>query len=338
MDPVTQGVLGASLPQALSGNKEPGPNAKYGRQVGTITWMGCLAGMAPDLDVFIRSSTDPILFLEFHRGFTHALAFIPIGALICAAAFYPIAKRVMNFGRIYLVCLLGYATHGLLDACTTYGTQLFWPFSDIRIAWNNISVVDPLFTVPMLALAFLTVRRANPMFARIALIWGLTYLLLGVVQRERAETIGEQYAASEGLNVIRLEAKPGFANLFLWKIVMETETEFHVDAVRLYLEPKYFHGDAVKKLSVEDDLPWLDPASQQAADIARFDWFSNRYLALDSERPNFIVDIRYSLLPNEINALWGIEVDPGAGPTDHARWVTDRSARRVNDLLNMLID
>ena len=43
---------------------------------------------------------------------------------------------------------MGYATHGLLDSCTSYGTQLFWPFSDVRVAWDTMSIVDPLFTVP----------------------------------------------------------------------------------------------------------------------------------------------------------------------------------------------
>ena len=38
--------------------------------------------MAPDLDVLFQSPTDPILFLEFHRQFTHSLVFIPIGALL----------------------------------------------------------------------------------------------------------------------------------------------------------------------------------------------------------------------------------------------------------------
>ncbi|MEX1237889.1 MAG: metal-dependent hydrolase, partial [Pseudomonadales bacterium] len=79
MDPVTQGVLGASLPQAASNyvvTHEPGTKL---RQLGTIGWLGCLSGMAPDLDILIQSPTDPILFLEYHRQFTHALIFIPVG-------------------------------------------------------------------------------------------------------------------------------------------------------------------------------------------------------------------------------------------------------------------
>jgi len=35
--------------------------------------LGFLSGMAPDLDILIRSSTDPLLSLEYHRQFTHFL-------------------------------------------------------------------------------------------------------------------------------------------------------------------------------------------------------------------------------------------------------------------------
>ena len=61
MDPLSQGVLGAALPQAT---------AARGRYAGSAGVLGFLAGMAADLDVLIRSSTDPLLFLEYHRQFT----------------------------------------------------------------------------------------------------------------------------------------------------------------------------------------------------------------------------------------------------------------------------
>ena len=94
--------------------------------------------MAPDLDVLIRSSHDPLLFLEYHRQFTHSLFFIPVGALICALAFYPVTRRALSFRETWILSALGYATHGLLDACTTYGTLLLWPFSQERFAWHNV--------------------------------------------------------------------------------------------------------------------------------------------------------------------------------------------------------
>ena len=135
MDPVSQGVLGAAAAGAIARPK----------QVAAAGLLGALAGMAPDLDVLIRSSVDPLLFLEYHRQFTHSLAFIPIGAALCAALLYPFARKWCRARDAYLYCLAGFATHGLLDACTSYGTQLYWPFSHERVAWSVISIVDPLF-------------------------------------------------------------------------------------------------------------------------------------------------------------------------------------------------
>ena len=141
MDPVTQGALGASW-------AEP---AGRGGQLGAAAVIGAAAGMAPDLDLLIRSRTDPLLAIELHRHFTHAFAFVPVGALVCAILLYPLIGRSLRFRVCYGFSLLGYASHGLLDACTGYGTLLLWPFSSERIAWDLVSVIDPLFTVPLIA-------------------------------------------------------------------------------------------------------------------------------------------------------------------------------------------
>lgn len=38
-------------------------------------------------------------------------------------------------------------THPMLDVFTNYGTQFFWPF-DLRLTFNSVFVVDPLYTLP----------------------------------------------------------------------------------------------------------------------------------------------------------------------------------------------
>ena len=186
MDPISQSVVGAALPQSLS---KP-------HQLLAAGLIGALAGMAPDLDIFIRSDTDPLLFLEFHRQFTHSLFFIPVGGIIIGLIlFWLIGKRfALTIKQSLVFSTLGYATHALLDACTTYGTQLLWPFSDDRIAWNVISVIDPLFTLPTIFLLIVAARRASPVWARLALAWALVYLTIGIIQRDRAIEIGHRVA------------------------------------------------------------------------------------------------------------------------------------------------
>ena len=320
MDPISQGALGAALAQS------GGDRNKI--KAGTI--LGCFGGLAPDLDILIFSPTDPLLFLEFHRQFTHSLVFIPVGALLVALVMHQLVRRFLSlidlrFRETYLFCLLGYATHGLLDACTSYGTQLLWPFTSERFAWNNISIIDPLFTLPVLGLAIIGVYRKNPWFGRAAFGWAICYLLFGVLQRERAIAGGSELAALRGHEPIRLEAKPGFANLLLWKVVYETDDYFHVDGVRVGFENKKFPGDRALKLNLDIHFNWLDQGSQQARDIERFRWFSNNYLAIDPKNSNRIIDVRYSVVPNEVDALWAIDLDSKKSIEAHIDWIVLRN-------------
>jgi inner membrane protein len=331
MDPVSQAVLGSAAAQSLSK-----------KHIVSAGILGCLGGMAPDLDVLIRSSTDPLLFLEYHRHFTHSLLFIPVGGLICALVLHQLIGKRQNlsFKQSYLYCTIGYATHAVLDACTTYGTMLFWPFSDIRIAWNTVSVIDPLFTLPILLLAVLSAIKKNPLLARIALIWAVTYPSLGLLQHQRAIAVGHEIAKERGHNPTRLEAKPSFANILVWKTVYEHDKYFYVDAVRIGSKTKIFTGSKAAKLDTNKDFPWLDKNSQQASDIERFRWFSIDYLAIDPDNKNHIIDVRYSMVPNQISPLWSIELLPTASATEHVKYLTHRDASddQLSLFKNILFD
>lgn len=318
MDPLTQGLIGASLPQSV-GKKQ---------HVIVAGSLGMLSGMAPDLDVLIRSSQDPLLYLQYHRQFTHSLLFIPIGSMLCAVVLYPLfAKRFgLSFGRSWLYCALGFSTHALLDACTSYGTQLFWPLSQQRVAWSNVSVVDPMFTLPVLILVALAVWRRSPVFARAAFVWALVYLSLGGIQKQRVEKVAWQLATERQHTPIRLVAKPSFANLLLWKVVYETDDEFYIDAIRAGFSTKVYQGESVQKLDIARDFSWLDVSSQQAIDIGRFAHFSNGYLAMVPNNPMRIMDVRYSIVPNQINPLWSIQLSPNANKEEHVQYVVERES------------
>ena len=330
MDPLTQGVLGAALPQSISNKKS----------LGIIGILGFLSGLAPDLDIFIRSENDPILFLEFHRQFTHSLIFIPFGGLICALVlYYLISKRFkISFKDTWIYSTLGYATHGLLDACTSYGTLLFWPFSQTRIAWNNISIIDPLFTIPLLILIVTAGLKQKKIYALIAILWAIFYLLLGVYQKNEAIKVGKIIAKSREHIITRITVKPSIGNLLLWKSIYETQDKFYVDAIRLGWSPKIFNGESIDKINIQSAFPWLMVKSQQAKDIERFKWFSNGYIAINPKNKNQILDIRYSTLPNEIGGLWGIELSKEKERNDHVKYITNRtiSKKRFKILTELL--
>ncbi len=334
MDPLTQGVLGATAPQLVSRRAE-----KF-----AAACIGFFSGMAADLDVLISSSTDPLLFLEFHRHFTHALVFIPFGALICTIAFRWAFKNwfkrnQLSFSRTYLFSFAGYATHAVLDACTTYGTQLFWPFSDMRVAWNNVSVIDPLFTLPLLVLLIFAVLKRSHRIAQLAAIYAFAYLGLGVLQNQRAAEVAEQLALSRGHQAINLGLKPSFANIVVWKSVYEHQGKYYVDAIRLLGSSKIYQGTSVEKLDIDRHFSWLSNDTQQAEDIERFRWFSNRHLALDPHNNQRIIDVRYSLIPNEVTGMWGITLDASKKSSDHVAWSTNRpKGRKALDKISELFD
>ncbi len=331
MDPLTQGALGASLPLATRQRK------------GAVaaSALGFFAGMAADLDVLIASDTDPLLFLEYHRQFTHSLFFIPIGGLITATALYLPFRRWLgiSFLQAWLFCVLGYATHGLLDAATSYGTSLLWPFSDRRVAWSIISIIDPLFTLPILGMAITGMVRRSGRWGRLALLWAAFYLSLGFFQHQNARAMGMDLAASRGHAPVRLDVKPAFANLLLWKVIYETGDRYYVDAVRVGIAPMVAPGTSVAKLDLARDFPWLKPDSQQARDVERFRYFSDGFIAKDPDHPDRIIDLRYSFVPNEIAALWSIGLSPEAGPDAHARFETHRKTARgrLEDLWGVLV-
>jgi inner membrane protein len=313
MDPISQGTVGAVFAQSVA-NKN---------NIAIIGVVGFLAGLAPDLDVFIRSSTDPVLFLEYHRQFTHSLFFIPFGALIVSVFLFPLVRKSLRFKATYVASFLGYATHGLLDACTSYGTLLFWPFSNERITWNNISIVDPLLTIPAIILLAVAVKTSRRRFSFFAVGWTIFYLALGLVQYERAMSSGLTLAQSRGHSAERMTLKPSFGNLILWKSIYQHEGRFYVDAIRAGRVLTWCFGESIKIFDYQYHLSDLEKNSQQMRDIERFRWFSQDYLGFDGDK-NLVTDVRYSMIPNQIAPMWGLVIDERKGTNEHAVWWTSR--------------
>lgn len=305
MDPFTQGVFGSLFAQA-------GARRRHLRPAAAVGFAG---GLAPDLDVLIRSSADSLLAIEYHRHFTHALAFIPVGAMLVALLAWPMVHRWrpdVKFARVFLWSLLGVASHGVLDAMTSYGTRLLWPFSDERVAWNIISVIDPLFTVPLAILLGLAVWKRSRRGARIAALWAVFYLAVGTLQQHRAENIVTHWAENAGIEASRVIAKPSFANLVLWRGLVDDGERMHIVAVRILpgREALAWPGSSIPHYR---DDNWSDD-STLARDLERFRHFSDdwtfRYFSYDDDSGIFVGDLRYAIDPASQRPLWGIRLDP----------------------------
>lgn len=317
MDPVSQATLGMALPQSTLKHEH----------LAKLVLCGALAGMAPDLDVLITSSTDPLLSFDYHRHFTHSLFFIPIGALLVATPMFWILRRAVEFKFVYLACFLGYATHGVLDACTSYGTYLYWPFSNYRVSWNYVSTIDPAFTIPLLALVISGLIWRYRMFPVLGLIWAVTYIAFGALQGQRAQDASEILIRNLNHEPSMQTIKTSVANLLVWKVIYRYEDNFYVHGIRISVDGQATvcgEPSRAERVNVNKHFPWLEE-SQQQTDLERFSRFSQDYIGIDPENPMQVIDVRYSNLPNEVKPLWGIRLDPNASFDAHAAFFTNRS-------------
>jgi len=307
MDSITQGLLGAAVTQALLGHR-----------LGRRAWLyGAVGGMAADLDIFIRSSTDPLVGWRYHRHFTHSLAFVPIGGVLSALPWI-LRKRFAPQRRdIVAGTTAGYATHALLDAFTSYGTMLLWPFSDMRIAWSWVAIVDPIYSGILTAGVILAARRQARRPARIALLLSSLYLLLGFVQRTRALDAVRARALQRGHPIERIDAYPSPPTNIMWRTTYVSDGRVWVDQARVpWWGPAVVTPGASIELLTEAELPAEIREDPEALEGFRlFQWFARGWVAWDPAAPHVVGDLRYGA-PGEasVSSMWGVRLEPGHTP------------------------
>lgn len=301
MDPVTQGALGAAAAQLL-----------LQKQLGRRAWLyGALGGMAADLDIFIRSGDDPLVAWTYHRHFTHSLAFVPVGGLLSGLPFIfrkPKAKQRL----ILAATTAGYATHALLDAFTSYGTQLWLPFSNARVAWNWIGIIDPLFTLPLcLGVAIAAWKdRLRPLW--IAAIWCAMYMGWGGLQHGRAVAHAERLAEQRGQTVERVEAFPGVVTNVLWRTLVLADGRIHVDAVHVpwWGETTSREGGSTPAFQVQDHAAFAAGDGRVKDGLGTFHWFADGWVAELPGEAGVLGDLRYGRGLAAPDAMWGLRVRP----------------------------
>lgn len=301
MDSITQGILGAAAAQAV-----------FARRLGPRVWLyGAVGGMAADLDIVIRGA-DPMIGLTYHRHFTHSIAFILPGGLLSSLPWILRKRHAANRVVIAGACTVGYATHALLDAFTTYGTQLFWPFSNTRVSWDFVAIVDPIYTLLLLAGVLVAHRRRSPRPALAALIASSVYLALGGVLHARAITGARNAAHDRGHVIGRIDAFPMIPVNFLWRTVYRAGGRAYIDEVRTpwfgatTLEP----GESVAMIDLAHPPLEIAADPRTAAAWKTFAWFTDGWVGQD---PNggALHDLRYGKLTAGAESMWVLELSPG---------------------------
>ncbi|MFL1896591.1 metal-dependent hydrolase [Aquimarina sp. 2-A2] len=223
MDSLTQIVLGAAVGELALGKK-------MGNKA--ILW-GAIAGTIPDLDVMTKWFFDPVRANELHRGFSHSIFFSLLAAPLFGWLLSKIYKKSEAGWRDWtLLMFLGLFTHPLLDAFTTWGTQLFWP-SPYKVSFKSIFVIDPLYTLPFLLCVVLAMRlkRENPKrrsYAKIGLIISSSYLLLTLILKGYTYTKFEASLIAQNIEYIDIQTKPTPFNSVLWTANVETADAYRI--------------------------------------------------------------------------------------------------------------
>jgi inner membrane protein len=300
---------------------------------------GAVAAVLPDVDRLIHSASDPLLHIEYHRHFTHALAFVPIGGIAATLLWVAFPSRRQRWLTYLLACTAAYATHGLLDATTSYGTLLLWPFSFERVAWNWISIVDPAFTLILLAgvalSAWQTRERAvsqsgGAVPVAVATVLCCAYLGMGAGQRERALDALHVIAAGRGHEPVRAEIFPGFLNHLVWRSLYEDGGTLYMDRIHVPWVGKatWSPGPSIAAFTAGDLPARVSGDARLRADFGRFRWFSGGWVARHPADPAFIGDARYSLEPDRFEPVWGVRFRPDDVPP--VEWVDRSRGRRIS--------
>jgi inner membrane protein len=300
MDPITHAALGAASAQIFFG--------KYNKH---IPWqVGALAGMAPDLDVLFALNNNPLSLEYWHRNFTHSLSFIPIGGMI-VALFLVCFPHFRKHWKITIgSSLIAYATHSILDALTSYGTLLLWPWNDSRISWDIVAIIDPMFTVPLILGTIWSVIFQNSRAIALAFVFCSTFLLFNFVQHHRALEAVNQYAKANHLGIQLPRVIPKLASSTHWRaIIKEMECSTIADvATPLFASSKVIPRNHVLNLTNTFIPNWL--TSEQKQDLALFTWFTEQQVIIANKKPLLLADGRYTVGDKPLYSLWGIELIP----------------------------
>jgi len=328
MDIVTHGLLGAALGYALSG-------PEVGKRAAIVSGV---AALAPDLDLLIRSSTDPLVALEYHRHFSHSLLFAPVGALIVAVTAWLVMREKFQLSQAIVSALIGYLSAILLDACTSYGTHLFWPFIEGRTSLNIISIIDPIFSGVLLLTLILGISRASRGLTQVGLYFCVCYLCAGYLQNQRAEAVVTARIAAASASVDRIIVKPSFGNIVVWRTLAIKDSNISSNAIRLSVlgEAKVYAGESGTLIDDAGLQRWANGSYKKITEGHRFFKLSDKLILDDPSNPEFLGDARFALLPNSLKPLWGIRNN---GPDQSVAYVTRRemSQQTRTQFLDMLI-
>jgi membrane-bound metal-dependent hydrolase YbcI (DUF457 family) len=145
MDTVTHGIVGSLLAKGYF-------SEKHGR---VATFAATLGAVFPDVDVVAEAfSHDALAVVRFHRGITHSWIALPFFAVLFGWLTHWIARRrgieTPSTGILSVIYGIAIGSHVALDGMTSFGTRMWDPLSQNRVAWDLLFIIDFVFTAIVL--------------------------------------------------------------------------------------------------------------------------------------------------------------------------------------------
>ena len=291
MDSLTQIVLGGAVAAAVAPPRHRRAALLAGAALGTL----------PDLDALplMLLSDDPVVRMTVHRSFSHSLFVLPLVAL----AIWWLFKRFGN-GRVaeaprrwFWAIQLALVTHPLLDAFTVYGTQLWWPLMPPPTMWSSVFIIDPLYTIWLLAACvaafFLRERIAAQRVLVAGLVLSSAYLGWSLLAKSLVDREAGRALAAMGLADAPRFSVPMPFNTLLWRVVAMTPGGF-VEGERSLVAD---HGPMVFR-GHPSHVQALRQASAIPA-VQRLTWFNRGFMKAQVRDGDLVLsDLRMGAEPD----------------------------------------
>ncbi len=315
MDSLSQLALGAAVGVAVMGRR-------------TALWKsaawGAVLGTLPDLDVVIDHG-DALLNMVLHRAESHALFWLTLMAPLLGAGIARLHGEWPHWRRWWLAAWLVLITHPLLDTMTVYGTQLTLPFSNHPFGVGSIFIIDPFYTLPLLAGVWLALglARQRPVGALRANAWGLAlstaYLAWGVAAQQHVTSLAQASLARQGIQAQALLVTPTAFNTVLWRVVATTPTHYHEGFYSLLDEGTEPQWD------VFDRGPALLAVYAQDPAFVRLNTFAKGLVAMRAaDGRAHLSDLRMGQMPA---FSFTFDIGPATGPAPVPHAALSRSGR-----------
>ncbi len=329
MDSLTQFALGAAVSTLCLG-KTLG--------VRKAALLGGALGTLPDLDVLIPFD-NPVDAFVLHRGWTHSVFVHAIAAPVIGELLVRSFKALRDHRwMVWLTVFLCLSTHAMIDAMTVYGTRIFWPFYPDPVGVGSVFIIDPLYTLPLLAVVIWALARDSRSRAFrtglvAALVLSTGYMGLGAVGQAHIESRARAVFADAGIDVGRVFATAGPLNTVLWKVVGLGEDRYH----NVYLS--LFDDSNDTQIYTHPRHPELLAGLRDADAFRKLEWFSRGYYRTEMlDRQIVVSDLRMGLTPGYVFRFAIAEyrdetvtvipprvVSAGIGPGDQdLDWLADR--------------